>query len=269
MKKGISLIVLVITIIVVMVLAITVVISFSSSNEIDKSNTVVKITSAKQLEQLAAAAWADAYVAGERDVAKLKEAVDKAIATTDIDKNRFEVIVTTTGVTVVDKTLKVDEEPDLLAIPTIAITENRLVITDASGKADRYVIYVNGVEKTTTTINNVALDSLGLTTGTYNITVKATASGYADSELSTSASYSVISFMLGATTYYTRTGSAWTEWVNSAYNTVGATTSGDIVYVGGAYVTMAGSLPAEATSLITSGAIYGLYIQSSDIGIGE
>ena len=180
------------------------------------------------------------------------------------DKNVFEATATTTGVTVVDKTIKVEEDkPDLLVVPIIAITENRLVITDASGKADRYVIYVNGVEKTTTTINNVALDSLGLTTGTYNIAVKSTSSGYADSEISSSESYSVISFMLGATTYYTRSGSAWIEWVNSAYNTVGATTSGDMVYVGGAYVTMAGSLPADATSLITSGATYGLYIQSS------
>lgn len=261
MKKGVSLLVLAIAIIVVAVLAATLVLTLANSKDKDVAEPIVQITNIKEVEQLAASAWATAYASGERNITQLELVVDNALVASNVDKNRFEVTVTATGVIVIDKTLKVEEVPDLLEVPTLSIIANKLVITDLSGKADRYVIYVNGIEKATTTVNSVALDSLGLTTGTYNITIRSTASGYEDSDVSTSISYSVMSFVLGATTYYTRTGSTWMEWVSSAYNTVGATTSGDIVYVGGAYVTRGGSIPADATSLINSGATYGLYLQ--------
>ena len=268
MKKGISLIVLVITIIVMIILAATVIISLTNTNIINRADQAVQLTNAKQVQDLVALAWADAYAGGERDIVKLQEAVDKVVEESKIDTNRFEITVTTGGVTVVDKNEQTKPEdttpePVVLTAPTVAVSNNTLTITDTNAKVDRYIIYVNGVEKTTTTVKTFALDELDLTTGTYKITVKATASGFEDSQASAEATYSVISFVIGTTTYYTRTGSTWTEWVNSKYNKAEATTSGTNLYVGSAYVTTSGSTAVDATATINAGATYSLYTPSS------
>ncbi len=62
MKKGISLIVLVITIIVMIILAASVVITLNNSNIITKANDATQKTNTSQVEQLANIAWAEGYL---------------------------------------------------------------------------------------------------------------------------------------------------------------------------------------------------------------
>ncbi|MBR6689008.1 MAG: hypothetical protein IKL68_03215 [Clostridia bacterium] len=104
-KKGISLIVLVITIIVMVILAASVVITLNNTNIINQASDAVNKTDIKQVEQIASIAWADAYAAGEREVAKLQEAVDKVITDNKIDKDKYVIEVTNKGVAV---SIKID-----------------------------------------------------------------------------------------------------------------------------------------------------------------
>ena len=62
MKKGISLIVLVITIIVMIILAASVVITLSNTGVIDRAGQAVDLTNEAQVQDLAALIWADAYM---------------------------------------------------------------------------------------------------------------------------------------------------------------------------------------------------------------
>ena len=87
MKKGISLIVLVITIIVMIILAATVVIAMSNNGIIERANHAVKITDEKQVQDLAALAWAEAYLDEDRTETLEKVVTDKlaeqGVTTTD------------------------------------------------------------------------------------------------------------------------------------------------------------------------------------------
>ena len=62
MKKGISLIVLVITIIVMIILAATVVITLSNTGVINRASQAVDLTNEASVQDLAALIWADAYL---------------------------------------------------------------------------------------------------------------------------------------------------------------------------------------------------------------
>lgn len=99
-KKGISLIVLVITIIVMIILAAAVVISLTSNGIIDRANQAVQATDEKQVQQIVSLAWADAYTSGRKTLEELQAAVDKSLEENNIDTNQFYVEVTTTGVNV-------------------------------------------------------------------------------------------------------------------------------------------------------------------------
>ena len=101
MKKGISLIVLVITIIVMVIIASTVIISLNNGSIIQNAHDAVKLTNKQQLHDMASAAWAAAYVKGARTQEELQTAVDKALE--NIDTSKFKITVTTTGVTVQNK----------------------------------------------------------------------------------------------------------------------------------------------------------------------
>ena len=96
-KKGISLIVLVITIIVMIILAASVVITLSNTGIINKATHAVKLTDAKQVQDLAALAWADAYMEGYRGNAleyNIKESLKKQGIT---DETHF-IVVTDKGI---------------------------------------------------------------------------------------------------------------------------------------------------------------------------
>ncbi len=95
-KQGISLIVLVITIIVMVILVAAVVITLNNTGIIGRANEAVEKTNLKQVKQIAALAWSEAFMDGLTGD-ELKEAVlDKLDDYTD----EFDIDVTDDGVTV-------------------------------------------------------------------------------------------------------------------------------------------------------------------------
>ena len=67
MKKGISLIVLIITIIVMIILSVSILITLSNTGIIERANQAVELTNEKQVQDLASLIWADAYMKGLTD----------------------------------------------------------------------------------------------------------------------------------------------------------------------------------------------------------
>ena len=100
-KKGVSLIVLVITIIVMLILASAVAVSLNNANVIESAKNAVCKTNLKEVQEIANVAWVEAYGLGERDQTKLKDAVDKALADSKIDLTPYDINVTLDGVTVI------------------------------------------------------------------------------------------------------------------------------------------------------------------------
>ena len=96
------------------------------------------------------------------------------------------------------------------------------------------------------------LSALNLSAGTHRITVKARASGYADSPESEAVSYVVasahlITFTIDGTTYCAESGMTWGEWCESEYNTnarIGVKSTGyigwDAEYEGDAHASVYG-----------------------------
>ncbi len=98
-KKGISLIVLVITIIVMIILAATVVISLTSSSVIDRANQAVQLTDEKQVQDLAAITWSEMYLDNHRDDDLRREVMEKLVEQ-GVDTNKYHIVVSNTGVSV-------------------------------------------------------------------------------------------------------------------------------------------------------------------------
>ena len=101
-KSGISLIVLVITIIVMIILAATVVISTSNAGIIEKASNAVELTNESQVQDLAALIWADAYMKDLRDD-ELVEEVETKLEQQGVTKDKWNITVTDTGVSVINK----------------------------------------------------------------------------------------------------------------------------------------------------------------------
>ena len=102
-KKGISLIVLVITIIVMIILAASVVISLSNTGIINKANQAVQLTDERQVQDLAGLVWAECYL----DTAKKADIVNSVkteLANQGVTEDKWNITVTETGVTVTPKT---------------------------------------------------------------------------------------------------------------------------------------------------------------------
>ncbi len=107
MKKGISLIVLVITIIVMIILAASVVITLSNTGVINKSSEAVDKTDYAQVQHYASLIWADEYMANKRGET-LKESV---LGKLEDYKDKYDFDVTDNGITVTQKgEVKVPEE---------------------------------------------------------------------------------------------------------------------------------------------------------------
>ncbi len=101
MKKGISLIVLVITIIVMIILAATVIVSLNNTSIIDKANQAVNDTNAQQIQNMAMVAWADAYMAKRTDPSiNIEDEVIKALEDKKIDTSKYDIQITDQGVNV-------------------------------------------------------------------------------------------------------------------------------------------------------------------------
>ena len=101
-KQGISLIVLVITIIVMIILAASVVIALNNTGIIDKANTAVKLTDEKQVQDLAALTWAEAYL-DESRTDTIENVVKEELEKHGVTDDNWNINVTDTGVNVTSK----------------------------------------------------------------------------------------------------------------------------------------------------------------------
>ena len=129
MKKGISLIVLVITIIVMIVLAASVVITLNNSNIITKANDATQRTNTAQVEQLANIAWAEGYVEKLRGES-LNSYVQEAMKNYTDD---YTITVTDKGVSVTEgSSKKINEYGFYYDVP----------YEDRSGENDGYLYYM-------------------------------------------------------------------------------------------------------------------------------
>ncbi len=104
MKKGISLIVLVITIIVMIILAASVVITLNNTGVIDKASQAVDLTNESQVQDLAALIWADAYMDNLRGEALVTEVKTK-LEQQGIKDADWNVDITNAGVTITKNNL--------------------------------------------------------------------------------------------------------------------------------------------------------------------
>lgn len=101
-KKGISLIVLVITIIVMIILAASVVISLNNTGVINKASHAVDLTNEAQVQDLAALTWAECYMEKYRDE-QLASKVKEKLTEQGITEDKWNITVSNSGVTVESK----------------------------------------------------------------------------------------------------------------------------------------------------------------------
>ena len=101
-KKGISLIVLVITIIVMIILAASVVITLSNTGVINRANEAVDLTNEAAVQDMAALIWADAYMDNKRGTDLVNEVTTK-LGEHGVTADKWNITVTDTGVTVTNK----------------------------------------------------------------------------------------------------------------------------------------------------------------------
>jgi type II secretory pathway pseudopilin PulG len=102
MKKGISLIVLVITIIVMIILAASVVITLSNTGIINKASEAVDLTNERQVQDMAALIWAECYLDPVKKV-DIVNSVKTELANQGITEDKWNITVTETGVMVTNK----------------------------------------------------------------------------------------------------------------------------------------------------------------------
>ena len=102
MKKGISLIVLVITIIVMIILAASVVITLSNTGVIDRASQAVDLTNESQVQDLAVLIWADAYIDGKRGTI-LETEVTTKLSEQGVTSDKWNITISDTGVSVKNK----------------------------------------------------------------------------------------------------------------------------------------------------------------------
>lgn len=104
-KRGISLIVLVITIIVMTIIAGAVILSLDGTNIFEKANNAVKEYDLKQVQNLASLAWAEAFL----DETVITDLQYDTYVETKLTENhpgilsKFDVVATAAGVTVTAK----------------------------------------------------------------------------------------------------------------------------------------------------------------------
>ena len=99
-KKGISLIVLIITIIVMIILAGAVIITISNTGIIDMAQEATKATNLKQLKELVSVTWSGAYMKGARTDAEFEQALETAKQTgvlKGIDLSEYVVEISASG----------------------------------------------------------------------------------------------------------------------------------------------------------------------------
>ena len=106
-KKGISLIVLVITIIVMVILAGAIILTLINSGIIGRASEAVEETNLATVKEVASLAWAEAYADGVRTVEDLSDGtkgfetrIKEAFEKNNIDVDKYQLKITTSGVEV-------------------------------------------------------------------------------------------------------------------------------------------------------------------------
>jgi len=156
-KKGISLIVLVITIIVMIVLAGAIILSLNNSGIIQKANEAVKSTDEATIKELSQMAWAEAYASGVRNVEDtyvngekvegFQTRVKASLEANGIDTDEYSIKVTTTGVSIIKSvTTTVDSVP----IPKGFVASN----ATGENKKDKGLVIYEGTEE----VNNINVE---------------------------------------------------------------------------------------------------------------
>ena len=97
-KKGISLVVLVITIIVMLILGGAVIISLGGNSILDRAEEAVEKTNIKQVQEIATKSWVEAYADGARTQEEFEAAVSEGL--TGINISKYAITITTSGVNV-------------------------------------------------------------------------------------------------------------------------------------------------------------------------
>jgi len=90
-KRGISLIVLVITIIVMIILASAIIITLANNGIIGKANEAVEGMNEAQVREMAQLAWAELYLDGEEITEQKIKDYLKANGMTDAELNKYEI----------------------------------------------------------------------------------------------------------------------------------------------------------------------------------
>ena len=135
MKKGISLIVLVITIIVMIILAASVVITLSNTGVINRASEAVDLTNEAAVQDLAALIWADAYMDGKRGT-ELEAEVTTKLSEQGVTATDWNITVTDTGVSVKNK-----NNLTLGELITSAADYGKTVDYEANGVDDWKIFY--------------------------------------------------------------------------------------------------------------------------------
>ena len=99
-KKGISLIVLVITIVIMIILAAAVVLRLSGQKIMKQAEGTVKEYDLVTIKNMAALSWSDAYSLGKKTQAELEEAVFNGFKKENIDVSKYAINVDLYGVSI-------------------------------------------------------------------------------------------------------------------------------------------------------------------------
>jgi len=99
-KRGVSLIVLVITIIVMIILAGTIILTLDNTGVIDRANEAVEKTNLAEVQNLASLKWAEAFIDGKTTQRELETEVLNGLNKEKIDLSPYNITVTDEGVTV-------------------------------------------------------------------------------------------------------------------------------------------------------------------------
>ena len=156
-KKGISLIVLVITIIVMIILAASVVITLSNTGVIDRASQAVDATNESQVQDLAALIWADAYMDDLRGEDLVEEVTTK-LSEQGVTATDWNITVTDTGVTVTSKS-SASGLGSLISKDNYGNTVDYTVTVDGTTYSDWQIYYHNSEY-----VYLIAAESVGDTT---------------------------------------------------------------------------------------------------------
>ena len=166
-KKGISLIVLVITIIVMIILATAIIISISNSGIVNRANEAVEKTTEAQMKQMVTIAWSEAHLKDttetKDDAYYLKEvkAYLTASGIPEEEQNKYIIIATVQGVSIKRK----DMTAPVASIAKGEVTPYTIAVnvtaTDSESGIKEYRYYIKKDSQTEYTLKET------LTLGTY------------------------------------------------------------------------------------------------------